>query len=326
MSDLHHHDPRATVRAAGEFTVIDRATRGRAQPASVLLGPGDDAAIVRIDGGATVACLDMLVEHRHFRTDWSSGHDIGRKAIAQNAADLCAMGAVPVTFLVGLACPPDTPTSFTDALSDGLWAEAARFGAGISGGDLVQGRDITVSVTALGQMEGRDAITRSGARPGDVVALAGATGRSAAGLHLLEHGSAPASAAEEECIAVHRVPCPPYASALAAARAGASSMIDISDGLLSDLGHIARASSVTIDIDLGSWQPCSTVLAVAGAHQVDPWGWALDGGEDHAFAGTFGPRAPLPEGWSRIGTVSEGGPGVLVAGKPAAARGWTSWT
>ncbi len=313
------------MREAGEFTIIDRATRGRAQPASVLLGPGDDAAIVRIDGGATVACLDMLVEHRHFRTDWSSGHDIGRKAIAQNAADLCAMGAMPVTFLIGLACPPGTPAAFTDALSDGLWAEAGRFGAGISGGDLVQGRDITVSVTALGQLEGRAAILRSGARPGDVVALVGLTGRSAAGLHLLESGTAPESSAGEECIAVHRVPRPPYAAALAASRAGARSMIDISDGLLADLGHIARASSVVIDLDRGAWKPCSTVLAVAGAHGVDPWAWVLNGGEDHAFAATFDPRAPLPEGWYRIGRVTEGEATVLVDGESAAASGWTSW-
>ncbi|WP_373876773.1 thiamine-phosphate kinase [Lolliginicoccus levis] len=322
---MHHHESGATVRAAGEFAVIDRATQGRAQPASVLLGPGDDAAIIRIDGGATVACLDMLVEHRHFRTDWSSAHDVGRKAIAQNAADLCAMGAVPITFLIGLACPPDTPTAFTDALTDGLWAEAGRFGAGISGGDLVQGRDITVSVTALGQLEGREATRRSGARPGDVVALAGATGRSAAGLHLLEREIAPASAAEEECIAVHRVPRPPYESALAAARSGARSMIDISDGLLADLGHVARASSVSIDLELATWRPCPAVLAVAGAHHGDPWDWVLNGGEDHAFAGTFDPRSPLPEGWSRIGTVTAGDPRVLVAGQPAAGQGWTSW-
>lgn len=316
------------MQDTGEFGVISRITAGRRQPDSTLLGPGDDAALVAVSGGVVVASVDMLIEGRHFRIDWSTPHDIGRKAVAQNAADLVAMGANPLTFLVALGCPPNTGIAFTDALNEGLWEEAACVGAGISGGDLVQAPGVTLSVTALGDLHGRRAVLRSGARPGDLVAVAGATGYSVAGYTLLSRGIAARTAAAAECLSVHRSPRPPYSAGLAAADL-ATAMIDTSDGLVSDLGHIAAASGVRISIDsraLGCPKPVREVAALCGASAVD---WVLDGGEDHAFAGTFPPGAQLPVGWRPIGNVNgaaDTGPGVVVDGKPRRPGGWTSWT
>src|SRR6266540_930417 len=126
-----------TVADLGEFGLIRRVTESRKQPAGTLLGPGDDAAVVAAPDGRVVASTDVLVQGVHFRLDWSAPEQVGRKAVAVNLADIVAMGAVPTTVLVGLACPPDTPTSLITELVDGMWAEAAKAGIGVSGGDMV---------------------------------------------------------------------------------------------------------------------------------------------------------------------------------------------
>ena len=113
-----------TLQQLGEFAVIDRLVRGRRQPAAVVLGPGDDAAVVSAADGRAVVSTDMLVQDRHFRLDWSTPHDVGRKAIAQNAADIEAMGARATAFVVGFGAPGDTPAARVDALVDGMWDEA----------------------------------------------------------------------------------------------------------------------------------------------------------------------------------------------------------
>src|SRR4029078_5236941 len=129
-------EPAETLAGVGEFAVIDRLVTGRDQPVTVALGPGDDAAVVVAADGRTVVSTDMLVAGRHFRLDWSTPHDVGRKAIAQNAADVEAMGATPTACVVGFGAPGDTAADAATALSDGMWSEAARTGAGIVGGDL----------------------------------------------------------------------------------------------------------------------------------------------------------------------------------------------
>ena len=143
-------------------------------PRAPSSGPGDDAAVVAAPDGRVVATTDVLVAGVHFRLDWSTPEQVGRKAAAANLADIAAMGAVPTALLVGLAAPPDTPVATLTGLADGLWAEAAAVGAGLVGGDVVTSATLTLAVTALGSLEGRAPVTRSGARPGDVVALAGA--------------------------------------------------------------------------------------------------------------------------------------------------------
>lgn len=298
-----------TLAAVGEFGLITRVTAGRVQPAATLLGPGDDAAVVAAPDGRVVACTDVLVDGVHFRLDWSTPEQVGRKAAAANLADIAAMGAVPTALLVGLACPADTPVSTLEGLADGLWAEAAVVSVGVVGGDVVSSAQLVVSVTALGTLEGRPPVTRSGAQVGDVVAVCGRLGWSAAGLAVLGRGFRSPVAV----VGAHRVPEPPYAAGPQAALAGATSMIDVSDGLLADLGHVAVASAVQIDVRSSSFVVPSRLADVGQALGVDPLHWFLTGGEDHALVATF-PGAP-PEGWTAIGAVVDGSPQVLVDGR-----------
>ncbi|OZM78455.1 thiamine-phosphate kinase [Pseudonocardia sp. MH-G8] len=301
--------PANTLAGIGEFGLIDRLTAERVPTPATLLGPGDDAAVVAAPDGRVVASTDVLVAGVHFRLDWSSPEQIGRKAAAANLADIAAMGAVPTALLVGLACPPDTPVETLTGLTDGLWAEARSVGAGVVGGDVASSATLVLSVTALGSLDGREAVTRAGARPGDRVAIAGRVGWAAAGWAVLARGFRSPVAV----VSAHRVPEPPYAAGPQAADAGATAMIDVSDGLLADLGHVARASGVRIDVRSAAFEVPSRLVDVGAALGVDPLHWFLTGGEDHALVATF-PGA-LPDGWTAIGTVSEGEPEVLVNGR-----------
>ncbi len=304
-------DPETTNTLAdlGEFGLISRVTAGRAQPSGTLLGPGDDAAIVAAPDGRVVACTDVLVDGVHFRLDWSTPEQVGRKAAAANLADVAAMGAVPTALLVGLACPAQTPVATLEGIADGLWAEAGVAGVGVVGGDVASSSQLVVTVSALGSLEGREPVTRAGARPGDTVAVCGRIGWSAAGLAVLSRGFRSPVAV----VSAHRVPEPPYPAGPQAARAGATSMIDVSDGLLADLGHVARASGVRVDVRSSSFEVPTRLDDVSRALGVDPLHWLLTGGEDHALVATF-PAAP-PPGWTPIGAVGEGPAQVLVDGR-----------
>jgi thiamine-monophosphate kinase len=307
-----------TLADVGEFAVIDRLVAGRRQPDAVQLGPGDDAAVVSAADSRVVVSTDMLVEGRHFRLDWSSPHDIGRKAIAQNAADIEAMGAATTAFVVAFGAPRDTQARLALELADGMWHEAGLMGAGIVGGDLVTAPQWVISVTALGDLSGREPARLTGAHAGDTVAVVGDLGWSAAGyaLWLNDIGGF------EMLRRRHLVPEPPYGQGRVAAEAGATAMTDISDGLLADLGHIARASGIGIDLSrdaLGMHH--DTLFPAASAMAMDPWAWVLAGGEDHALVATF-PDAP-PAGWSAIGTVLDGAPRVLLDGEQW--HGDTGW-
>ena len=314
-------EPAETLAGVGEFTVIDRLVAGREQPAVVALGPGDDAAVVLARDGATVVSTDMLVEGSHFRLDWSTPHDVGRKAIAQNAADIEAMGATATAFVVAFGAPSDTPAAHAVELADGLWHEARLLGAGIVGGDLVSAPQWVISVTALGDLGGREAVRRNGARPGETVAVVGVNGWSAAGYALLLNGIDDFEALRRR----HRVPEPPYGQGRAAADAAATSMTDVSDGLMAALGHIAKASDVGIALSSESLSADRDPLASAGAALgVDPLDWVLGGGEDHSLVATF-PGSP-PAGWRVIGGVLDGPARVLLDGKPWRGEpGWQSF-
>jgi thiamine-monophosphate kinase len=313
-----------TLAAVGEFAVIDAVVLRFPLTDDVLVGPGDDAAVVRAGDGRVVATTDLLVEGRHFRRDWSTAHEVGRKAAAQNLADIVAMGARPTALLVGLGAPADLPTAWATGLADGLAEECATVGAAVVGGDLVRSENIVVSVTALGDLEGREPVTRSGARPGDVVALAGRLGWAAAGLAVLGRGfRSPRVLAD-----AHRVPAPPYAAGRAAALGGASAMLDVSDGLVQDAGHLAAASGVVVSLETARLVVDAPVSEAAAAFSADPLVWVLTGGDDHALLATFPAGSALPEGFVAIGVVlapaSGGGtadgrsPGVLVDGEPHA--------
>jgi thiamine-monophosphate kinase len=307
-----------TLEQLGEFAVIDRLVRGRRQPAVVALGPGDDAAVVSAGDGRTVLSTDMLVQDRHFRLDWSTPHEVGRKAIAQNAADIEAMGARPTAFVVGFGAPGNTPAAQVDALADGMWYEAERIGAGIVGGDLVSCPQWVLSVTVLGDLDGRAPVLRSGAKPGSVLAVVGELGRSAAG-YALWHNEIEGF---EGLRRRHVVPEPPYGEGLAAAAAGAQAMIDVSDGLVADVRHVAVASGVGIDLSTAALAADHGALtAAAAAAGADPWSWVLSGGEDHALAACF--AGPVPAGWRVIGRVLDGPARVLVDGQEW--HGYAGW-
>jgi thiamine-monophosphate kinase len=307
-----------TLGELGEFAVIDRLIAGRRPSAHTLLGPGDDAAVLAAKDGRVVVSTDMLVEGRHFRRDWSTPSDIGRKAIAQNAADIEAMGAVTTGFVVAFGAPKGTPAADVNQLADGMWDEARRVGAGIVGGDLVSSPQWVVSVTALGDLGGRTPVTRSGATAGSVVAACGVLGPSAAGYALWDLNFPGFDRLRRR----HVVPEPPYGQGVAAAKAGAGAMTDVSDGLIADLRHVAEASGVGIEVSTaGLAADYDAVLEAARVVGVDAWSWVLGGGEDHALVATFEGR--VPNGWRPIGAVVDGPPRVLVDGSEW--RGHAGW-
>ena len=307
-----------SIAEAGEFGLIARVVARLENGPTTLLGPGDDAAIVAAPDGRIVASTDVLVEGRHFRRDWSGGADVGHRAAAANLADIAAMGAVPTALLVGLCAPTDLELAWAEDLADGLAAEAALVGAAVVGGDTSASPTLTIAVTALGDLGGRKPVLRSGAQPGDVIALAGRIGYAAAGYTVLSRGFRTPKALVE----AYRRPVVPYEAGPAAATAGATAMIDVSDGLLQDLGHIARASVVGVDVSTDAFEVSDQMRDAATALGVDPLQWILAGGDDHALVATFPPEVALPDGWRPIGRVHETR-GVTVDRKPwSGPLGW----
>jgi thiamine-monophosphate kinase len=299
-----------TVSDLGEFGLIRRITAGFSPAESTLLGPGDDAAIVAAADGRVVASTDMLIENRHFRRDWSTANDVGHKAAARNFSDIAAMGAVPTALLVGFGTPGDLDVAWVDGLVAGLREECGQVGAAIVGGDITAADLITLGVTALGDLEGRAPVTLDGAQVGDVVAYAGRLGWAAAGFAVLGRGFR----SPVQVVTAHRRPEPPYDEGPRAAIAGATAMTDVSDGLIADLGHIANASGVRIDLRADAFDVAPKLREVGGALNVDPMVWVLTGGDDYALVATFPRGTVLSDAWCEIGIVSEG-EGVRVDGR-----------
>lgn len=306
----------------------------RAGLAGVPVGPGDDAAVVTAPSGSVVATTDGMVRGRDWRDDWSSAHDVGVKVAASNVADVAAMGARPTGLLVSLVADPATPVAWAVELAEGIAAVAADARVPVVGGDLSSGPEgvVVVTVTALGDLEGRDPVLRSGARPGDVVAVCGSLGRSGAGLALLLAGRG-AEAEGADLVGYHRAPRPPWESGPHAARSGATALVDVSDGLVTDLGRVARASGVTVDLDGAVLRerfaaPLAALLGEDGAlRQV------LAGGEEHSLVGCFPAGTDLAavpgEPWVVVGRVGEPRPDgarVTVGGVVPDARGWDHFT
>jgi thiamine-monophosphate kinase len=241
------------------------------------------------------------------------------------------MGAVATAIVVSLTLPPDTPVEWVEDLADGLVEAVEGLHAtrcALAGGDLGRGGELSITATVLGTLEGRKPILRSGARPGDTLAVAGSLGPAAAGLALLECGPAYETLAPELRDLVGRQcrPMPPLEAGPAAARGGARALMDLSDGLLRDAGRLAAASGVLLDLDpealaahAAALRPAADLLA------VDPLEWVLGGGEDHGLLAAFPAGTQLPHGFAAIGSVLPavgGRPGVSVGGHPAATRGW----
>ncbi len=309
-----------TVADRGEFGLISDVTALFAQGEHVLIGPGDDAAVLRIKNGHVVVSTDLMVEGRHFRRDWASAEDVGHRAAAQNLSDINAMGGRATSLTVGLAVPEDLPAAWVTDFARGFADECDLVGASVVGGDFTRSREIVVAVTVLGACT-QTPLVRSGAVPGDVVALRGRQGWAAAGLAVLGRGFRSPRALVE----AYRRPEPPYDAGREAAEAGATSLIDVSDGLLSEAAHIATASQVSIDVRTDAFDMPEPLVAVGAAVGADPMSFILGGGDDHALLATFPDAAAVPEGWLIIGAVGDREPG-LVTVDGAAYDGPTGWT
>ena len=327
-----------TLAEVGEFGLITALSAWLPAGPETLVGIGDDAAVLAAPDGRVVASTDFLLEGRHFRRDWSGAADVGHKAAARGLADVAAMGAEPSGLLVALAAPPGLPVSWARELAAGLAAECARAGASVIGGDTARADAVMLAVTALGDLAGRAPVLRSGATPSDLVAVAGVLGHAAAGLALLTAGIT-----QDPLITGQLRPAPPYDAGPEAAALGATAMIDVSDGLLADLGHVAAASGVLVDLDSAALRPGDRLIAAARAvagsrRHSDRTGlvtrppdaqalrWVMSGGEDHSLAATFPAGTRLPPRWKVIGLVAEGH-GVVVDGQPwPEARGWDHFT
>lgn len=296
-----------TIGEIGEFALIDRVRVEIGDNRHILIGSGDDAAQVSTQDGTYLVSTDLLVEGRHFRRDWSSPYEIGRKAAACNLSDINAMGGVATALTLGFGAPASLRVSWALDMVRGFEEECAQVGAHIVGGDVTASDAIIIAVTALG--DAVRPVRRSGALPGDTVAYAGQLGLAGAGFATLSRGFRSPKAVVD----AHRIPRPPYAAGPQAANAGATAMTDISDGLLADLGHLATASGVAIDLDSAAFVVPEAVTTVGEALGRDALSFVLTGGDDYALVATFSSASALPAGWTRIGRVSDGS-GITVDG------------
>lgn len=281
------------------------------------VGPGDDAAVIAAPDGRTVVTTDVLVADRHFRHGWGTARDVGWRAAMQNLADVAAMGARPTGLVVALVLPSSTEVDWVLGFAEGL-ADACGPDVGVVGGDLSSGDAVVVAVTAFGDLAGHAPVLRSGARVGDVVAHSGRIGWAAAGLAALSAGIDRA-----DVVGAFLRPEPPLSDGPAASTAGASALIDVSDGLLRDAGRVAAASGVGLDLEQQALVD-DVVIAAAAELGADPLALALTGGEDHGLLATFPPGLPLPGGFRVIGRVVEradGGAAVTLDGAPPAVDG-----
>jgi thiamine-monophosphate kinase len=289
----------------------------------VLVGPGDDAAVL-VTSGSVVATTDAMVRGRDWVDAWSSAADVAAKSFTQNVADVAAMGAVPTSLLVTLVADPETPVQWAVDFSRELGRLAQASSVAVAGGDLSSAPTgtLVVSITALGDLRGREPVLRSGARPGDTVAVCGTLGRSAAGLALLHTGAGvldETDGVRAECVAHHLRPTAPVEEGPRAAAAGATAMLDLSDGLLRDGSRLAAASGVRVALESALLRPDTEVLAPVVGGAQEAFECVLAGGEEHSLLATF--PGELPAGWRPLGRVEEG-EGVTLDGEPQQPRGW----
>ena len=318
-----------TIADVGENEALRRTVSRLNAGDYALVGSGDDAAVVATTDDRFVVTTDTMIEGHDFRLDWSSAFDLGWKAVATNVADVAAMGARPTALVVALAVPASTAVAWLEAFADGLREACLALapGASVVGGDLAAAEQIMIAVTAHGALEGREPVLRSGAQVGDIVAVAGTLGRAACGLALLQSGEATAICAYDDWVNVQRRPNPPIQAGIDAANAGATSMLDLSDGLAKDAHRVARASGVTIAIDrvqLSGFEAMLEEPAMRiGANAMD---WIIGGGEDHSLLATFAPDAVMPRAFKPIGRViARAESEVMLDGSPLQESGWDSF-
>jgi len=317
-----------TLANLGESESLARTIGKLISGEYAIVGPGDDAAVVSSADGRFVVTTDTMIEGHDFKLEWSSGFDLGFKAIASNVADVAAMGAKPTALVVAIALPGDTQITWLEDFADGLNAGLTQLapGASVVGGDLARADQVVISVTAHGDLEGLEPVLRSGAKPGDILAVAGTLGKAAAGLSLLQSEIADAKNAFDELVSIQQRPMPPIPAGVLANKAGASSMLDVSDGLAKDASRIAKASGVTVQIDKSALLGFEAVLELAALRlEVTTEDWVLFGGEDHALLATFPEGSSIPIEFKPIGRIIvSSGVLVLLDDIELQANGWDS--
>jgi len=269
---------------------------------NVLVGIGDDGAVIKASPQSSVLATDMAVEGVHFKREWSSLHEIGAKITAANLADIYAMGGDPKYLLVSAGLTSDFGITEIKALANGIKSEADLVGAVIVGGDISRAEKLVISISVFGEVT--SPITRSGAKVGDSVIISGLPGKSAAGLFQLQSG-----VTDSTFISAHKKPVVNYE--LAKKFRNANAMCDVSDGLLSELNHIASASNVGIELDSKLISAIPGFKELGEATELEIWDLVLAGGEDHVFVATT--SSEVPEGAFVIGKVVNGS-GVSVSG------------
>lgn len=319
---------------SGEFSLIARLRARLPAGPGVTIGLGDDAAAVQT-GPSTLLAADMLIEGVHFDFAFSSVADAGYKAVAVNVSDLAAMGGRARYLLVSLGLAPGATPAFVDALYDGITQAAAAFGCSVVGGDIVGAAHTIVSIAAAGDPGPTGAVLRSGAREGDVLCVTGRLGAAAAGLGLLKAASDPGAAAliasHPALIGAHRRPAARVAEGPAAAAAGATAMIDVSDGFAADAGHIADESGIGLVIEGDALPIAPGVEEAARFLGDDPLRLAAAGGDDYELAIAVPPdrvaslRAALdPVRVSVVGAFGGAERVLILRGerRPLASMGW----
>ncbi len=285
-----------SISSLGEFGLIARLTAGLASRPDVLVGVGDDCAVLDVGGERVLlATCDAQLEGQHFLLANATPEQIGRKAMAVNLSDIASMGGVPRYALVSLLLPADLSVGFIDGFYRGLRLEAERYGVLIVGGNITSAQGFGVDITLLGQARREQVLLRSGARPGDVLLVTGTLGESAAGLHLLLHPElvVPALIAERLKQA-HRVPVPRVPEGRVLASLGVvTAMLDISDGLAGDLGHLCEQSHVGAIVDEAALPIAKETYQAAQLVGRPALDWALSGGEDYQLLFTAPPAAAL---------------------------------
>lgn len=328
------HVDRSTVGELGESGVLRRVLAQLSDSDAARIGPGDDCAVVRVRGDLVVTS-DTMIEGPDFRLAWHSGFELGFKLAVTNLSDVASMGARPSGLTVSIACPRDTPVQLLEEIARGLDAACRELapGCGVIGGDLGTAPVLTAAVTALGDLEGRLPVLRSGARSGDTVAYAGQLGLAGLGLGLLFREATEADgtahsrtlerlrAQHPAAIEAQLTPRSPILLGIAAADARATAMMDVSDGLSLDAARLAEASGVTIAFDDAR---LAASFGEQGGERVSVAAM-LSGGEDHGLLATFPPDAALPAGFEVIGAVRDPlrpSARVLLDGEPFEPRGW----
>lgn len=282
------------VRDVGEFGLIRRLARKLGPVrADVVVGIGDDVAVVsaRPDRYLLATC-DVQVEGVHFVPGRVDPHRLGRKAAAVNLSDIAAAGGRPTHALVSLLVPPEMDVSFLEALYEGIAAEMGRFGGDVIGGNMARLERLVVDVTLLGEADGAHLVRRAGARPGDLVLVTGRLGAAAAGLHVAREPSLVLASADRAALLdAYETPTPRLAESAAMVRAGGvTAMIDVSDGLAADLGHVCEESGVGVRVFADQIPIDGATRRAAAAAGVDPLRWALGGGEDYELLLTADPQ------------------------------------